>query len=83
MNYKARVLHQHSYNYFNFSREFADVEKQQMQGWVILRDSAPLIDMARALTGRLKWDARVVEIENNSDEVLLICQKPSVKRQAI
>lgn len=54
-----------------------------MQGWVILRDSAPLVDLARGVTGRLKWDARVVEIENNSEEALLICQKPSVKRQAI
>lgn len=63
---------------------FAEIDRiLRPEGWVILRDSAPLIDMARALTGRLKWDARVVEIENNSDEALLICQKPSVKRQAI
>ncbi|KAL3504750.1 hypothetical protein ACH5RR_034591 [Cinchona calisaya] len=53
------------------------------EGWVIIRDVAPLIESARTLTARLKWDARVVEIENNSDEKLLICQKAFVKRQAI
>ncbi|KAE8729359.1 putative pectin methyltransferase QUA2 [Hibiscus syriacus] len=53
------------------------------EGWVIIRDTAPLIGSARALTTRLKWDARVVEIESNSDERLLIHQKPFFKRQAI
>lgn len=52
------------------------------EGWVILRDIAPLIESARALTTRLKWDARVIEIESNSDERLLICQKPFFKRQS-
>lgn len=53
-----------------------------VQGWVIIRDTAPLIESARALTTRLKWDARVVETESNSEERLLICQKPFFKRQA-
>ncbi|MBA0808328.1 hypothetical protein Gohar_024077, partial [Gossypium harknessii] len=52
------------------------------EGWVIIHDKAPLIESARALTVQLKWDARVVEIESNSDERLLICQKPFFKRQA-
>ncbi|XP_059459820.1 probable pectin methyltransferase QUA2 [Corylus avellana] len=52
------------------------------EGWVIIRDTASLIESARALTARLKWDARVVEMESNSDERLLICQKPLFKRQA-
>ncbi|KAL9449975.1 hypothetical protein AB3S75_011834 [Citrus x aurantiifolia] len=52
------------------------------EGWVIIRDTARLIESARALTTRLKWDARVIEIERNSDERLLICQKPFFKRQA-
>lgn len=52
------------------------------EGWVIIRDTAPLIESARALTARLKWDARVMEIESNSDERLLICQKPFLKKQA-
>ncbi|KAL5777224.1 hypothetical protein ACOSP7_010150 [Xanthoceras sorbifolium] len=52
------------------------------EGWVIIRDTAPLIESARALTTRLKWDARIIEIESNSDERLLICQKPFFKKQA-
>lgn len=52
------------------------------EGWVIIRDTAPLIESARTTITRLKWDARVVEVESNSDERLLICQKPFFKRQA-
>ncbi|KAK6130735.1 hypothetical protein DH2020_035523 [Rehmannia glutinosa] len=51
-------------------------------GWLILKDNTRLIEFARSLTTHLKWDARVVEIESNSDERLLICQKPFFKRQA-
>ncbi|KVI07307.1 putative S-adenosyl-L-methionine-dependent methyltransferase [Cynara cardunculus var. scolymus] len=49
------------------------------EGWVILRDAASLIESARAITARLKWEARVVEIESNNDEKLLVCQKPFVR----
>lgn len=49
---------------------------------MILRDTIPLIESARSLAPLLKWDARVVEIESNSDERLLVCQKPFFKRQA-
>ncbi|PON50355.1 putative pectin methyltransferase QUA [Trema orientale] len=52
------------------------------EGWVIIHDRAHLIDTARALTTGLKWDARVIEMESNSEEKLLICQKPFFKRQA-
>ncbi|KAK9272755.1 hypothetical protein L1049_003132 [Liquidambar formosana] len=51
------------------------------EGWVILRDTAALIESARGLTMRLRWEARVVEIETNSDERILICQKPFLRRQ--
>ncbi|KAF5739742.1 hypothetical protein HS088_TW12G00952 [Tripterygium wilfordii] len=50
------------------------------EGWVIIRDTTPLVESARALTTRLRWDARVIELD--SDERLLICQKPIFKRQA-
>uniref|UniRef100_A0A6M2EC12 Methyltransferase n=1 Tax=Populus davidiana TaxID=266767 RepID=A0A6M2EC12_9ROSI len=53
------------------------------EGWVIMRDTAPLVESARRLTTRLKWDARVIEIESNSDDRLLICQKPFFKRQGV
>ncbi|KAL2317697.1 hypothetical protein Fmac_031573 [Flemingia macrophylla] len=52
------------------------------EGWVIIRDTLPLIESVRVLTAQLKWDARVIEIESDSDQRLLICQKPFFKRQA-
>lgn len=52
------------------------------EGWVILRDTAPLIESARIITARLKWEARVIEIDNNNDEKLLVCQKPLIRSQA-
>ncbi|KVH98556.1 hypothetical protein Ccrd_023225 [Cynara cardunculus var. scolymus] len=55
--------------------------KMQINGWVILRDTVSLIETARTITARLKWEARVVEIESNSDEKLLVCQKPFLKKQ--
>uniref|UniRef100_A0A7N0UW16 Methyltransferase n=1 Tax=Kalanchoe fedtschenkoi TaxID=63787 RepID=A0A7N0UW16_KALFE len=51
------------------------------EGWVIIRDYASVIESSRALTTQLKWDARLVEIENNNEEKLLICQKPFIKVQ--
>lgn len=50
------------------------------EGWVIIRDTIPLIKKARALALQLKWDARMVEIEGNSDDILLVCQKPFIKK---
>ncbi|KAI3718014.1 hypothetical protein L1987_69994 [Smallanthus sonchifolius] len=50
------------------------------EGWVILRDTSSLIETARTITTRLKWEARVIEIESNSNEKLLVCQKPLIKR---
>ncbi|KAK9047027.1 hypothetical protein V6N11_052891 [Hibiscus sabdariffa] len=51
------------------------------EGWIIIRDTTPLIESARALSSQLKWEARVIEIESNNER-LLICQKPFFKRQA-
>lgn len=53
-----------------------------MQGWVIIRDASVLIEAARSMAMRLKWDARRVEIDINSDDSLLICQKPFLKKPA-
>ncbi|CAK9137442.1 unnamed protein product [Ilex paraguariensis] len=62
---------------------FSEIDRiLRPEGWVILRDTVFHIESARALTALLKWDARVVEIERNSDEKLLICQKPFSKRAA-
>ncbi|XP_010676338.1 probable pectin methyltransferase QUA2 isoform X2 [Beta vulgaris subsp. vulgaris] len=52
------------------------------EGWVIFRDKANLIESIRPYLARLKWEARVIEIESNNDEKLLVCQKPFFKRHA-
>ncbi|KAJ0960049.1 hypothetical protein J5N97_000164 [Dioscorea zingiberensis] len=51
------------------------------EGWLILRDTAPLIEEARTTTTQLKWDARMIELESDGDAKLLICQKPFFRRQ--
>ncbi|XP_047325822.1 probable pectin methyltransferase QUA2 [Impatiens glandulifera] len=51
------------------------------EGWVIMRDTTGLIESARALATKLKWDARVVDIDSNGEEKLLVCQKPFFRRQ--
>ncbi|KAJ4839458.1 putative pectin methyltransferase qua2 [Turnera subulata] len=62
---------------------FTEVDRLlRPEGWVIIRDTASMVESARSLTTGLKWDARVIEIESNSDEKLLICQKPFSKRVA-
>ncbi|WOH02612.1 hypothetical protein DCAR_0522001 [Daucus carota subsp. sativus] len=62
---------------------FSEIDRLlRPEGWVILRDTTLLIESARSLAPLLKWDARVVEIESNSDERLLVCQKPFFKRLA-
>ncbi|XP_006853194.2 probable pectin methyltransferase QUA2 [Amborella trichopoda] len=49
------------------------------EGWVILRDTTLSIEAGRTLAAQMRWDARVVELENN-EERLLICQKPFIKK---
>jgi len=65
-------LYSGSYNKQNF-----------VQGWVIIRDTAQLVEKARETITQLKWEARVIEVESSSEQRLLICQKPFTKRQSI
>ncbi|ONK74081.1 uncharacterized protein A4U43_C03F2580 [Asparagus officinalis] len=51
------------------------------EGWVVLRDEASLIESLRPLIARLKWDSRVMGLEGNSDQKLLVCQKPFFRKQ--
>ncbi|KAM0953158.1 putative S-adenosyl-L-methionine-dependent methyltransferase [Dioscorea sansibarensis] len=51
------------------------------EGWLILHDTTPLIEEARTMTAQLKWDARLIDLESNSDAKLLVCQKPFLRRQ--
>lgn len=53
------------------------------EGWVIFRDTRHLMEAARYITTQLKWDARLIELDIQSDERLLICQKPFFKKQQI
>ncbi|CAA7013334.1 unnamed protein product [Microthlaspi erraticum] len=62
---------------------FTEVDRLlRPEGWVIIRDTAQLVETARALTTQLKWEARVIEVESSSEQRLLICQKPLAKRQS-
>ncbi|KAI5083594.1 hypothetical protein GOP47_0003337 [Adiantum capillus-veneris] len=45
------------------------------EGWVLLRDSAELIEEARIAAAQMRWEARTIEVEGNDDLRLLVCQK--------
>ncbi|EHA8590901.1 putative pectin methyltransferase QUA2 [Cocos nucifera] len=51
------------------------------EGWVIIRDKDPLIEAARSVIAQLRWDARMMELDNDSNEKLIVCQKPFFKTQ--
>jgi len=50
------------------------------EGWVIIRDTAPLIEAARSVVTQLRWDARILDLDIASDEKLLVCQKPFLRK---
>ncbi|KAI4302167.1 hypothetical protein MLD38_037950 [Melastoma candidum] len=50
------------------------------EGWVILSDRVGAIEMARMLATHIRWEARVIDLQNGSDQRLLVCQKPFVKK---
>eukprot|EP01018_Ginkgo_biloba_P006206 Gb_33593 [translate_table: standard] len=50
------------------------------EGWVVLRDKVQLIEEARAITAQMRWDARVVELEGDNEQRLLVCQKLFLKK---
>ncbi|OIV94221.1 hypothetical protein TanjilG_09376 [Lupinus angustifolius] len=50
------------------------------EGWVILSDIMGAIEMARTLATQVRWEARVIDLQNGSDQRLLVCQKPFVKK---
>lgn len=45
------------------------------EGWVLLRDNTDLIEEARVAASQMRWEARVTEVEGDSDLRLLVCQK--------
>ncbi|CAA0356238.1 unnamed protein product [Arabidopsis thaliana] len=50
------------------------------EGWVVLSDKVGVIEMARALAARVRWEARVIDLQDGSDQRLLVCQKPFIKK---
>lgn len=50
------------------------------EGWVVLRDNIQVIEKARTLVTQIRWDARVIELPSDSNQRLLICQKPFLKK---
>ncbi|XP_043703970.1 probable methyltransferase PMT5 [Telopea speciosissima] len=50
------------------------------EGWIVLCDKVQAIEKARMLVTQIRWDARVIELQNDDDQRLLICQKPFLKK---
>ncbi|CAD5188237.1 unnamed protein product [Musa acuminata subsp. malaccensis] len=51
------------------------------EGWIMIRDTAHLVETARTVITQLRWDARLMELDSSSDEKLLVCQKPFFRKQ--
>ncbi|KAK6921927.1 putative S-adenosyl-L-methionine-dependent methyltransferase [Dillenia turbinata] len=49
-------------------------------GWVVLSDKKGEIENARIIATQLRWEARVIDLQNGSDQRLLVCQKPFLKK---
>ncbi|KAL5055246.1 hypothetical protein RYX36_035928 [Vicia faba] len=50
------------------------------EGWIILSDSVGTIEMVRTLATQVRWEARIIDLQNGSDQRLLVCQKPFLKK---
>ncbi|XP_075494642.1 putative methyltransferase PMT5 [Primulina tabacum] len=50
------------------------------EGWVIISDKVGPIESARTIVTQLRWEARVIDVQNGSDQRLLVCQKPFVRK---
>ncbi|KAL9225884.1 hypothetical protein vseg_001760 [Gypsophila vaccaria] len=50
------------------------------EGWVILSDNVGAIEMARTQATQIRWEARVIDLQNGSDQRLLVCQKPFLRK---
>uniref|UniRef100_M1CR95 ATP binding protein n=2 Tax=Solanum TaxID=4107 RepID=M1CR95_SOLTU len=50
------------------------------EGWIILSDTLGTIEKARTLAAQIRWEARVIDLQNGSDQRLLVCQKPFVRK---
>lgn len=50
------------------------------EGWTILSDTLDQIEKARTLAAQIRWEARVIDLQDGSDQRLLVCQKPFLRK---
>lgn len=50
------------------------------EGWVVISDKFGAVEMARMVVTQMRWEARVIDLQNGSDQRLLVCQKPFLKK---
>lgn len=50
------------------------------EGWVIISDKVSQIEIARILVTQLRWEARVIDLQDGSEQRLLVCQKPFLRK---
>lgn len=50
------------------------------EGWVIIIDKTGLIEKARHLATQVRFEARVIDLQNGSDQRILLCQKQFLRR---
>ncbi|CAN4123822.1 unnamed protein product [Withania somnifera] len=50
------------------------------EGWIILSDTLGPIEKARMFATQIRWEARVIDLQNGSDQRLLVCQKPFTRK---
>ncbi|XP_052173563.1 probable methyltransferase PMT5 [Diospyros lotus] len=50
------------------------------EGWVVVSDKMGPIEKARSLAAQMRWEARVIDLQNGSDQRLLLCQKPFLRK---
>ncbi|XP_057481663.1 probable methyltransferase PMT5 [Actinidia eriantha] len=50
------------------------------EGWVIVSDELGLIEKARSLATQIRWEARVIDLQNGGDQWLLVYQKPFLRK---
>ncbi|MCD7470632.1 hypothetical protein HAX54_010615 [Datura stramonium] len=50
------------------------------EGWIILSDTLGPIEKARMLATQIRWEARVIDLQNGRDQRLLVCQKPFTRK---
>ncbi|KAG6429776.1 hypothetical protein SASPL_107829 [Salvia splendens] len=50
------------------------------EGWVIISDKVGQVEIARTLVTQLRWEARVIDLQDGSEQRLLVCQKPFLRK---